>query len=221
MLPRGDIPPAARRRSLLGLALSEQKILARDRFHFDTITFARGMASFLCVLRVSTNRCPHSQPAGKRVNPLNTDLLLKLEFPSNPELLCAVRGAMERLTERMGFSESECRSVTRAVDEAVTNIIHHAYRGQPNHPIVLTCYRLPKAVGSELAQGLEIVLEDQGEPPDPGRLRGRSLDEIKPGGLGLHYIRESMDVVEFSRSGGTNQLRLVRRLRPENTIQNS
>ena len=152
---------------------------------------------------------------------MNTDLLLKLEFPSNPELLCAVRGAMERLTEKMGFSERECRSVTRAVDEAVTNIIRHAYRGQPNHPIVLTCYRLPKEVGSELAQGMEIVLEDQGEPPDPGRLRGRSLDEIKPGGLGLHYIRESMDVAEFSSSGGTNQLRLVRCLRSENTIRDS
>lgn len=173
------------------------------------------------MLRVSTNRCPHSQPAGKRVNTLNTDLLLKLEFPSNPELLCAVRGAMERLTERMGFSERECRSVTRAVDEAVTNIIRHAYKGQPNHPIVLTCYRLPKAAGSELAQGMEIVLEDQGEPPDPGRLRGRSPDEIKPGGLGLHYIRESMDVVEFSSSGGTNHLRLVRCLRSENTIRGS
>jgi anti-sigma regulatory factor (Ser/Thr protein kinase) len=159
--------------------------------------------------------------AERQVDTLNTDLLLKLEFPSNPELLCVVRGAMERLTETIGFSECECRSVTRAVDEAVTNIIRHAYRGQPNQPIILTCYRLPKAVGSERAQGLEIVLEDQGEPPDPDRLRGRSPDEIKPGGLGLHYIRESMDVVEFSRSGGTNQLRLVRRLRPENTIQNS
>jgi len=165
---------------------------------------------------------PHfAQQAGRQVYTLNPDLLLKLEFPSNPELLCVVRGAMERLTERMGFSERESRSVTRAVDEAVTNIIRHAYRGQPNQPIVLTCYRLPKAVGSELAQGLEIVLEDQGEPPDPGRLRGRSLDEIKPGGLGLHYIRESMDVVEFSSSGGKNQLRLVRCLRPENTIQDS
>jgi anti-sigma regulatory factor (Ser/Thr protein kinase) len=159
--------------------------------------------------------------AGRQVYTLNPDLLLKLEFPSNPELLCVVRAAMERLTERMGFSERECRSVTRAVDEAVTNIIRHAYRGQPNQPIVLTCYRLSKAVGSELAQGLEIVLEDQGEPPDPGRLGRRSLDDIKPGGLGLHYIRESMDVVEFSRSGETNRLRLVRCLRPENPIQDS
>lgn len=159
--------------------------------------------------------------AGGRVYTLNPDLLLKLEFPSNPELLCAVRGALERLTERMGFSERDCRSVTRAVDEAVTNIIRHAYGGQPNQPIVLTCNRMQETTKSGAAQGLEIMLEDQGEPPDAGNLRGRSLDEIKPGGLGLHYIRESMDIVEFSRSGGTNHLRLVRCLRPENAIQGS
>lgn len=152
---------------------------------------------------------------------MSPDLLLKLEFPSNPELLCAVRGAIERLTERMGFSERECRSVTRAVDEAVTNIIRHAYGGRSNQPIVLTCNCTHEAAKSAAAQGLEIMLEDRGEPADPEKLRGRSLDEIRPGGLGLHYIRESMDVVEFSRSGGTNQLRLVRYLRPENVIQGS
>jgi hypothetical protein len=68
---------------------------------------------------------------------------------------------------------------------------------------------------------VRIVLEDQGEPPDPGRLRGRSLEEIKPGGLGLHYIRESIDGVEVSRSGGTNQLRLSDASGQKNTIQDS
>ena len=149
------------------------------------------------------------------------DLLLKIELFSNPELLCVVRGAMERLTESMGFSERACRSITRAVDEALTNIIRHAYAGRPNRPIVLTCYRTKKTAESEPAQGLEIVLQDQGAPADPAKMRGRSLDEIKPGGLGLHYIRESMDVVEFSNSGGANQLRLVRYTRPENTVQDS
>jgi len=147
--------------------------------------------------------------------------LVKLEWQSNPELLCTVRGAMERLTEGMGFSEPECRSVTRAVDEAVTNIIRHAYKGQQNHPIAMTCYRTQENIDGKAVQGLEIMLEDQGEPADPAKMRGRPLEEIKPGGLGLHYIRESMDVVEFNRSGSTNQLRLVRYLRPKNSSPNS
>jgi hypothetical protein len=40
-------------------------------------------------------------------------LLLKLELQSNPALLCAVRGGMDGLTEKMGFLELECRSATR------------------------------------------------------------------------------------------------------------
>jgi serine/threonine-protein kinase RsbW len=140
------------------------------------------------------------------------DLLLKLELQSNPELLCAVRGAMERLTEKMGFPEPECRSVTRAVDEAMTNIIRHAYRHQRDQPIELICSRTQRVANGEPEEGLEIMLKDQGAPADPAKMRGRPLDELRPGGLGLHYIRESMDVTEFTRSHGSNQLRLVKYL---------
>lgn len=142
------------------------------------------------------------------------DLLLKFELQSNPELLCAVRGAMERLTEKIGFPESECRSVTRAVDEAMANIIRHAYGDQRDQPIELSCYRAQRVADGEAREGLEIVLKDHGVPADPTKMRGRSLDEVRPGGLGLHYIRESMDVMEFTRSVGTNQLRLVKYLQP-------
>ncbi len=142
------------------------------------------------------------------------DKLLKLELQSNPELLCAVRGAMEKLTERMGFLEPECRSVTRAVDEAMTNIIRHAYGNQPDQPIELTCFRAKRAADGESVDGLEIILKDQGAQVDPEEMRGHPLDEVKPGGLGLHYIRQSMDVIEFTRAEGTNQLRLVKYLQP-------
>src|SRR5512136_2620 len=141
-------------------------------------------------------------------------MLLKLELQSNPELLCAVRGAVERLTERMGFPEPECRSVTRAVDEAMTNIIRHAYENQPDQPIELTCFRAKRSDGSKSVEGLEIILKDQGAQVNPEEMRGHPLDEVKPGGLGLHYIRQSMDIMEFTRADGTNQLRLVKYLQP-------
>jgi anti-sigma regulatory factor (Ser/Thr protein kinase) len=38
----------------------------------------------------------------------------------------------------------------------------------------------------------------------------RALEEIRPGGLGLHFIRQSMDIVEYNRVNGTNRLRLVK-----------
>jgi anti-sigma regulatory factor (Ser/Thr protein kinase) len=67
-------------------------------------------------------------------------------------------------------------------------------------------------------KGIEIVLSDSGAAADIEKLKGRSLDEIRPGGLGLHLIEQSMDVVELRRRRGKNFLRLVKYLvrpRPE------
>jgi anti-sigma regulatory factor (Ser/Thr protein kinase) len=60
------------------------------------------------------------------------------------------------------------------------------------------------------------VLQDSGEAADPKKLQGRPLDEVRPGGLGLHFMRQSMDEVEFSRKKGKNLLRMVKYLEPPN-----
>ena len=62
--------------------------------------------------------------------------------------------------------------------------------------------------------GIEILLEDGGIPVDSAKLKGRALEEIRPGGLGLHFMRQSMDVVEFGRKNDKNQLRMVKYLAP-------
>jgi anti-sigma regulatory factor (Ser/Thr protein kinase) len=61
---------------------------------------------------------------------------------------------------------------------------------------------------------LEIVLVDSGMAVDPKKLKGRPLDEVRPGGLGIHFMKQSMDVVEFSRKKGKNFLRMVKYLAP-------
>jgi anti-sigma regulatory factor (Ser/Thr protein kinase) len=145
---------------------------------------------------------------------MSRELLLKVELLSNPSMLCVVRGAMERLTETFGFSAPESRSVTRAVDEALTNIMRHSYGGKLDRRIELSCTRVPKRRGASDGEGdgFEVLLVDDGPKVDPAKMRGRKLDEIKPGGLGLHFIRQSMDVVEFKREGSSNVLRLVKYL---------
>jgi serine/threonine-protein kinase RsbW len=140
--------------------------------------------------------------------------LLRVELPSDPSMLCVVRGAMERLTEEFGFSPAEVRSVTRAVDEALTNIMRHSYGGAVDRRIELSCTRIAKGRKAS-AEGFEVRLIDYGPKIDPAKLRGRRLDEIKPGGLGLHFIRQSMDIVEFRRTKGANVLRLVKYLSQE------
>jgi serine/threonine-protein kinase RsbW len=140
--------------------------------------------------------------------------LLKLQVTSDPNLLCAVRGAVERLTEAFGFSAAEGRAITRAVDEALTNIIRHAYCGAPDQSIDVAFRSVEgQADGKNSSDGLEITMCDHGPAIDPEKMSGRALDDVKPGGLGLHFIRQSMDVVEFKRANDTNCLRLVKYIR--------
>jgi serine/threonine-protein kinase RsbW len=137
-----------------------------------------------------------------------SSLLLKIELRSNPEMLCVVRNALGQVAAMQGFSEAECREVVLAVDEALTNIIRHAYLGDAEQPIEASFRRIHASPDGESGDALEIVLEDHGVTANPEKMCGRALEDIKPGGLGLHFIRKCMDTVEFSRSNGRNQLTL-------------
>ena len=149
------------------------------------------------------------------------DLLLRLEMGSNPEVLCVVRSAVEQLAAAIGFSAAQSRQVTRAVDEAVANIIRHAYHGQPNRPIAITCYRARHSNHVKGRDCLEIILEDRGAPADRSKLGGRPLDEVRPGGLGMHFIRDGMDAMQYRRMSRKNWLRLMKYLPPANREQSS
>jgi anti-sigma regulatory factor (Ser/Thr protein kinase) len=141
---------------------------------------------------------------------MNHDFLLKIKLRSHPRLLCVLRGAMEPLMEVLGFSEEECRSIIRAIDEAVSNIMRHSYRGRLDRPIEVSCRSLRRRSNGKGGQGVEFLLFDRGPAVDPTKLPGRSLDEVKCGGLGLHLIRGGVDSIEYKRTGNMNRLRLIK-----------
>ncbi len=151
---------------------------------------------------------------GKPKSPAHAELLLRLNLESNPEALCMVRATLQRATEVVHFQESDSRAIVRSVDEALANVIRHAYKGQTGLPIELTCRRLFADPEKKTTHGLEIELSDSGIPVNPKKLHGRPLEEIRPGGLGLHFMKQSMDVVEFRRKNGKNLLRMVKYLAP-------
>ena len=137
-----------------------------------------------------------------------------LALYSNPKWFSTVRGAVERLTETLGFPIAQGRSITRAVDEALTNIVRHSYSNRLDQPIAMYFRRTQRRHEGEVQQGLEILLCDRGPEVDASKLKGRPLEEIRPGGLGMHLIHQAMDTVEFTRKGPTNRLRLVKYLTP-------
>jgi anti-sigma regulatory factor (Ser/Thr protein kinase) len=131
-----------------------------------------------------------------------------LDVPTDPASLFLVRCVVKRLAERLEFPEEEGARMVLAVDEACTNIIRYAYGDGEEGRITLTFVVQPNA--------LEIDVRDFGTPADPETFKPRDLADIRPGGLGIHFIRSVMDRVAYlSPPDGGTLLKLVKFRRPE------
>lgn len=117
-------------------------------------------------------------------------------FPGRFESLAAISAFVVAAAEAAGFKEMDVYAIQTAVDEACSNIIDHAYRGEEIGDIQVSC-------GMTHA-GFKVVLHDHGQPfspetiPDPDLASG--LEERKIRGLGLYFIRKLMDEVDFQFS---------------------
>ena len=118
---------------------------------------------------------------------------IQLEIASNPNLLPAVRGMVSGLCERFSFSEVEIGHICLALDEGLANVIRHGYESQQDGRIWIACTIIP-----ESPIRLRIEIEDEGRQVDPSEIKSRDLSEVRPGGLGVHIMREVMDVCEFT-----------------------
>ena len=134
-----------------------------------------------------------------------TGFQVSFAMASDVRYLPVVRGAVGALTAAIGWDEAECRAIVLALDEAIANIIRHAYHGRSDGLIELQC--------RESADGLEISMLDSGEPPDPSRICAREVGCDQPGGLGTHIIRDVMDSVSYQRTESGNRFLAAKRLR--------
>ncbi len=123
-----------------------------------------------------------------------------------------VRSAVGQLAGLCGFEEEEVQFIILAVDEACSNVIRHAYEGRTDGEIRLRC--------SAREDRIEFRLVDRGRAPGTAdRLQPRSLEEVRPGGLGTHLIRSIMDEVRYRFGERENELYLVKSLRPRRQLQ--
>jgi anti-sigma regulatory factor (Ser/Thr protein kinase) len=126
-------------------------------------------------------------------------------MPSDPRFLSLVRNAVGQLASILGGSEEESRATMLAIDEALTNVIRHAYQGAQDKPIRLMC--------DVRNMGLDFRIIDQGIPPNLARICACDPTACEPGGRGTHIIKEVMDLVSYERTGEGNQLRLRKEFR--------
>ena len=120
----------------------------------------------------------------------------KIEFSSHTGNLALMRTCVRRFLEAFPFSERQRTLMVLGVDEACTNIIRHAYHLRDDQLISLSL--------EEKSDCVCLRLRDYGKQAKPDSIKNRPRDLIKPGGLGLHLIRNAFDQVDYVlRSRGT------------------
>ena len=137
------------------------------------------------------------------------DKPVRLHLLSLPAHLPVVRGAIEKICELLGFDSDSVGGIVLSVDEAMTNIIRHAYDGAGDKPIEVEL----AVLGRSEPEGLKISLRDYGRVVDPATIKSRDLKDVRPGGLGVHIMTECMDVVDYSPAeGGGTLLTMIKKL---------
>ena len=133
------------------------------------------------------------------------ECLLELRFPAQPDRMILVREAVRSAARFCGFDEPATRDIVLAVGEACQNVILHAYAGREPGAIELGILRG--------AEGLILRVTDFGPAVDPATIKPRELDDVRPGGLGTHFIQELMDSAVFGPApdGVGNVLQMTKR----------
>jgi len=128
-------------------------------------------------------------------------------FPGNFESLAEIAEFIRLEGKKAGLSNKEIFELETAVDEAVSNIIEHAYGGEGLGEINLIC--------KPIADGIEVILEDFGQPFDPSCVAAPDLsiqlENRKNHGLGYYLMCQLTDVVHFEFSDSQNRLTLIKR----------
>lgn len=120
----------------------------------------------------------------------------------------AIRDHVRSEAEALGADPDALNEVLVALDEALTNIVLHGYKGQEDGVIEIIVERDQNDLVVRLFDEAPIFDPTLVDPPD----LSLSLEERPIGGLGVHLIRHNIDqITHRPRSEGGNELTLVKR----------
>lgn len=120
-----------------------------------------------------------------------------------PETLCSARAFVESWARYAGYDYSTVGQIVLACDEASSNIFRHGYAQNPG----------PIQFGAELTEKvLRFVIRDQAPPVNPDQIKGRDLDDLRPGGLGTIILEKTFNTIRYEPQKSGNHLILEKEL---------
>ena len=127
-------------------------------------------------------------------------------FAAEAATLATLRAAVRDYCAGLACPHELSEQLVLAINEAGMNIIKHGYAGATGQSFTLRLRCDDDVLTADLL--------DNGQPACDADLRPRKLDEIRPGGLGVHFMRELLDSMAYVQApqGFTNCLQLKKRI---------
>ncbi len=139
-----------------------------------------------------------------------------LQIPNDLSYLPVAISFVQQNAALRGFGKDQLNRIELGVEEAVSNVIQHAYKSEERADFSITCEQIPR--------GLRIIVRDKGAPFDPDVLpeydpKAVSM-EIPERGLGWYLMQKSVDEVIFHNLGPEGkEIHLVKYLYQEEEEQ--
>jgi len=127
----------------------------------------------------------------------------RFRVPCHLDLVARIRDRVAEIARFMPFTSQEVDDLKLAIGEAASNAFRHGCRNKEDDTIVVHCV----ADG----QTLTIEITDPGPGFDYDDLRPPVIEEIRDGGMGIHFMKLLMDAVEFRLGAEGFTVRMVKR----------
>ena len=117
------------------------------------------------------------------------ELIERVHLLSRADNLKPLRTLVRELSVKQGCIEENLECLVMAINEACMNVIQHAYGQDEDGEIIIDFIK----------NNNEFIVRiyDFAETVDKKIIRSRNLEDVRPGGLGVHIIHQVMDKVEY------------------------
>jgi serine/threonine-protein kinase RsbW len=142
----------------------------------------------------------------------SAQLPFTLTIPSDLRMLSVARAFVEAICQTEDMDRNTIHNIVLARGEAVTNIIRHGHRENPEASVQISC-----RIDSE---AVEILLLDEADPFDLAAVPYMDPGELRVGGRGVYLMRALMDELSCQPLGSRgNALRMVKRWRSSASVR--
>jgi len=136
----------------------------------------------------------------------STVRIAEISIRSDMAELAKLRDSLDRLGTELGVPGKPLMQLQVALDEIASNVIKYGWPDGGNHKL---CVRITGQPGR-----IEVEVIDDGPEFDP-RLaplpEAAPAGKRRPGGLGIHMVKQLVDRLEYERAGGRNRTIIIKR----------